>query len=186
MIDNQDGRRNQTPFVRVEMQLKKKAALEKKAKARQLRKPLDSVPENSPEQKSKDTRDELAITAKVGSNTVSTVERILATVPEPEILSAVRAGDVSINLVAQLVALPEAAQQEALSAITAQHEPAKEVMREAVKKPHVGNSTGNNEWYTPEKCVEMARTVMGWICAKIRKSVTRIKKMAFTLLINNA
>ena len=89
---------------------------------------------NSPEANSIDTREEIAATAKVGSNTVSAVERILATAPEPEILTAVCAGDVSINLVAQFDALPAADKQEALAAIAAHHKPAKEIMRGAVHK----------------------------------------------------
>lgn len=93
----------------------------------------------------------------------STVERILATSPEPEIFIAVRAGDVSINLVAQFVALPEAAQQEALAAITAHDEPAKEIMRAAVKKAHVANNSGNNEWYTPGRFIELVRGFFGEI-----------------------
>ena len=120
MIDNQDGRRNQPPFVRVEMQLKKKAALEKKAKARQQGGQGGILlPANSPEANPIDTREEIAVNSKVGSSTVSAVERILATSPEPEILSAVRADDVSINLAAQFVALPEAAQHEAIPAVVA-------------------------------------------------------------------
>ena len=32
-----------------------------------------------------------------------------------------------------------------------------------VKKPHVSNNSGNNEWYTPVKFLEIARSVMGSI-----------------------
>lgn len=32
-----------------------------------------------------------------------------------------------------------------------------------VKKPHVSNNSGNNEWYTPVKILEIARSVMGSI-----------------------
>ena len=64
-------------------------------------------------------------------------------------------GNVSINLVVQFTLLLKEVQQEALTTIAAQHEPAKELMREAVKKVHVGNNSGNNEWHTLAKHIKL-------------------------------
>ena len=104
MVDNQRGRRNLNDFQRTELQLKKKSAIAAKAKANQLRKPADSVLQNSAEQI--DTRKEIATAAGVSHDTVSKVERIQETAA-PELVAALRASKVSINAAADVATLPK-------------------------------------------------------------------------------
>ena len=161
MVDNQRGRRNLNDFQRTELQLKKKSAIAAKAKSNQGAR-TDILTTLSKGVEPINARAEIAEAAGVSEGTVSKVERIKAAAV-PEVEAALRNNDVSINLAAQFVALPEEVQQEAIAAIAENHEPAKEVMREAVKKAHVANNSGNNEWYTPGKYIELARQVMGGI-----------------------
>lgn len=109
MVDNQRGRRNLNDFQRTELQLKKKSAIAAKAKANQLRKPAYFVLQNSAEQI--DTRKEIAAAAGVSHDTVSKVERIQQTAA-PELVKALRQGNVSINAAADVAILPQEKQVE--------------------------------------------------------------------------
>lgn len=83
-----------------------KPIIEARAKEQQIRKPADSVPQNSAEQKPIETREVVADMAGVSRDTVRKVEAIKEAAPE--IVQAARSGDISINLAAQVAELPEA------------------------------------------------------------------------------
>jgi uncharacterized protein YqfB (UPF0267 family) len=102
IIDNQLGRRNLVPFVRVELVLKKKPIWDEINKQKQREhgntapgKPK-SLPENSPEVI--ETREILAKDAHVSSNTVNRVEYILDNVDE-KTKAKLRSGTETINRV---------------------------------------------------------------------------------------
>lgn len=78
----------------------------------------------------------------------------------PEVVQAVEQGAMSVSLAAKVVDLPEEDRAEIAAAPA---EAMREVAQEAVKRAHVANNSGNNEWYTPAKYVELARKVMGGI-----------------------
>lgn len=78
----------------------------------------------------------------------------------PEVFQAVQAGALSVSLAAEVAELPPEA-QEVVAATPV--EQMREVAREEVKRAHVANNSGNNEWYTPPEYIERARRVMGGI-----------------------
>lgn len=182
IINNQFGRRNLSDYQRGVLALRMKPIFEARAKAQQLSTLAQNVtvspksdertpdiftgevqpvaPVKAPAPIRTDTA--VASLANLGKDTIRKIEQI-EEVAAPEVKALAAAGDVSINLASQFVSLPEEVQQEAIAAIAEQNEPAKEVMREAVKNAHVANNSGNNEWYTPGKYIELARQVMGGI-----------------------
>jgi hypothetical protein len=103
------------------------------------------------------TRAAAAAMLNVSERSVATARKVQAEAPA-EIVQAVDDGRISVSLAAQVASLPEAAQAEIIAAPAEQ---VREVAREAVKKAHVTNNSGNNEWYTPRAFIDAARDVMG-------------------------
>lgn len=163
IIKNQFGRRNLSDYQRGVLALRMKPIIAKRAEEKML-----AGVETNPSQKSdegvKPIRTDEAVSelAHISRDTIRKIERI-EEVAQPEVKALASAGEVSINLASQFTELPQEVQQEAIAAIAEHHEPAKEVMREAVKKAHVANNSGNNEWYTPADYIALAREVMGGI-----------------------
>lgn len=94
MVQNQLARRNIPQAAKINLGLRMKAAFEAKAKANQIRKPSNSVRQNSDEQIRTD--DALAKIANSSRDTVRKVESVMATAPEP-IKRQMLNGDMSIN-----------------------------------------------------------------------------------------
>ena len=94
IINNQFGRRNINNYQRSVLALKLEDVYREKAKANQIRKPINSVLQNSAEQI--DTRSELAKTAKVSRDTISRVKKIEAKAT-PEIKALLNSGEMHIN-----------------------------------------------------------------------------------------
>jgi len=157
---NQFGRRNLTDYQRGVLALRMKPIVEAQAKAQQGAR-TDISPKSDESTKPIRTDDVVAGLANIGRNTLRKIEK-LEIAAEPEVKRLAAAGAVSINLATQFAELPQEVQQAAIASVLENSEPAKEVMREAVKN-YRAIGAGENEWYTPAEYADLARDVMGGI-----------------------
>jgi hypothetical protein len=79
----------------------------------------------------------------------------------PELVAAVERGEVAVSAAAEATQLEAEDQLRVVHLVEAGVSGA-EAIRE-VKRPHVANNSGDNEWYTPPEFIEAARLVMGSI-----------------------
>jgi len=164
IIKNQFGRRNLSDYQRGVLALRMKPIMEARARANLIASGENfgkgSLKSDDP---IKPIRTDAAVAdlANLGKDTIRKIERI-EEVAQPEVKALASAGEVSINLASQFTELPQEGQQEAIAAIAEHHEPAKEVMREAVHN-HRAQGTGENEWYTPQEHIDAACKVLGTI-----------------------
>jgi phage N-6-adenine-methyltransferase len=105
----------------------------------------------------KTSQSDAASLLSVSERSVASARKVHETAP-PEIVQALDAGNISVSLAEKVASLPDEAKADVIAAAPEQM---REVAREAVKKAHVANNSGNNEWYTPAVFIEAARSVMG-------------------------
>ena len=109
------------------------------------------------------TQPQAAAMLNVGERSVRRAREVIDN-GAPELVQAVERGEVSVSLAAEFVSLDDdEIKNEAISTLANAPEQVRETIREAVKKAHVANNSGNNEWYTPARYIELARQVMGGI-----------------------
>lgn len=115
-----------------------------------------------------DTQKEIAKVAGVSHDTIAKVETIEHKAPEPVVMAS-RKGDISVNSAYEVTKLEPQEQKEIAHRIEHIAEEPKEtstpkaIVQEVLKRPHVANNSGNNEWYTPAEFIEAAVDVMGCI-----------------------
>lgn len=160
MMRNQLARRNLNDFQRVEITHKCESAVRTKTEQVRLANLRQNAEvENLPPRGK--ARDELGEMAGVSGKTYEHAVTVLETAPEP-IIDATRHNDLSINAAYEVTRMEPEQQQEIADRIERGEKP-KDVVSDVKKRPHVTNNSGCNEWYTPQRYINLAREVLGEI-----------------------
>jgi phage N-6-adenine-methyltransferase len=168
IILNQFGRRNLPAHERARLALRLKPVIAERAKENQGKRNDLTFSKNLEEVKQIYTDDKIAKTAGVSTETIRKVETIEHKAPEPVVMAS-RKGDISVNSAYEVTKLEPQEQKEIAHRIEHIAEEPKEtstpkaIVQEVLKRPHVANNSGNNEWYTPAEFIEAAVDVMGCI-----------------------
>lgn len=164
MMRNQLSRRNLNDFQRILIVRKCEDAVRSKARQRQATSTGGVAPqlmEKFPEAENGCSRDELGKMAGVSGKTYEHGVAVFENAPKP-VTDALLRDELSVNAAYQVTRMdPE--QQEEIADRIEQGETPKEVVADVQKRPHVTFNSGNNEWYTPEKYIDLAREVLGVI-----------------------
>lgn len=165
MMKNQLARRNLTEGQHINIVKQCESAIKKKARERQAEyygNQYDSgLVEKFPQVQPSKSRDELGKMAGVSGKTYEHGSAVLEKAPEP-VVNAYLRDELSTNAAYQVTKM-EPEQQEEVAERIEQGEKPKEVVADVQKRPHVTFNSGNNEWYTPEKYIDLAREVLGAI-----------------------
>jgi len=164
MMKNQLARRNLNDFQRIEITHKCEDAVRAKAASRQspgINQYTDRSVENLPPTTKAKARDELGAMAGVSGKTYEHAVTVMEEAPEP-VVEAARQNALSINAAYQVTRMEPDQQQEVVERIENGEKP-KDVVQDVQKHPHVTNNSGCNEWYTPERYLDLAREVLGEI-----------------------
>ena len=123
MIDQHLGRRSVSDFQRGVLALRKKEIVASRAK---VVVPVDSPDAAVPAPEKLNTRESIAKAARISSNTVVQIEKIQKSAA-PELVEAVKQGQISINAAAAVASLPS---EEQVAAVAG----GKKELREAAKR----------------------------------------------------
>lgn len=168
IILNQFGRRNLPAHERARLALRLKPVIAEQAKAKESDRKTTFQKSEKSNLPQVNTSKQIAEIAGVSHDTIAKVEHIEKEAPAP-IVQASRRGDVSVNAAYQVTKLEPEKQEEIAKRIEHIKEEPKEtstpkaIIQEVMKRPHVTNNSGCNEWYTPAQYIDLAREVLGGI-----------------------
>ena len=114
MIDNHLARRSVSDFQRGILALRKKEIVAAKAALPVSMTPAAAADAQQPAPQALSTREDIARAARLSSNQISQIEKIHKAAT-PELVQAVRSGEISINAAAAVASLPQAEQVAAVA-----------------------------------------------------------------------
>ena len=113
-------------------------------------------PSDGPRDARDDAARDLNVSARTVEHAATVIERGI-----PELAAAVERGAVAVSAAAEATRFEPEDQRRVVELVEAGASGA-EAIRE-IKRPHVANNSGDNEWYTPPEFIKAARLVMGSI-----------------------
>jgi hypothetical protein len=105
------------------------------------------------------SRQEASEMLSVGERSISSARKVLDT-GNAELVAAVDSGKIAVSVAARLTQEGEDVQRRVVARVKSGMSTQKALKAENV---HVGNNSGENEWYTPAEYIDSARKVMGKI-----------------------
>lgn len=160
MLKNQLSRRNLSDLDRIELVSKCEESIKAKAEERQKATQFGGGGNISTTKEK--ARDELGKMANVSGKTYEHGVTVLKEAPQA-VIEATKQKKLTINTAYEVTKLEPQEQAEIAHRIEHSEEKPKAIIHEVLKRPHVANNSGNNEWYTPAELIEAARNTMGEI-----------------------
>ena len=157
MIDQHLGRRSVSDFQRGVLALRKKDILGARRPVPQddAAMPTDEVPTLPPAAESLKSREALAKSARVSSNTITQIEKIQKSAA-PELVAAIKSGAISINAAATVASLPLEAQVAAAAG-------GKKELQKAARQVRETRAVARTEPESPEGVI-----------ARLRQTITEL------------